>query len=338
MKIALAAGGSGGHLYPCIEIYKELIKGGHEVTLFGSTSKIEEYINNLEKIPYHKYHFIGLKKGLISKIKFLYYFIKSYKKIKKELIKEKFDVALGFGGYPSLAVLFACGKLKIPYFLHEQNALIGRTNKFLLKKCQKIITCFDKTYGLENNEKAIHLGNPRQFKIEKKVHNGFNVLIIMGSQGSSKVNDLLLPILNNNEYNVKLVTGKNDFDRYAMYAPKTVAYIKNMKEELQTTDLIISRAGATTISEISSIGLPSILIPSPYVINNHQVLNAKEYVKEWGIMIEEKNVSVNLLNEFILKIKNDYYYYYHLKKNAENFTKKDALKNIVGLITTYAKK
>ena len=229
------------------------------------------------------------------------------------MIKFKPDIVIGVGGYVTVPVILAAHSLKIPTFIHEQNSIVGKSNMFLSKKVDKIGVSFKSSMEKLPKDKVVFTGNPcsdeainikpadktfYNLKEDKKL-----VLVVMGSLGSSKITDYILSIMDKikyKNYEMVLVTGKNDYDRVKKEnIPLNVyiyPFIDNLTSLMKRVDVMVSRAGASTISEIVALKVPTILIPSPYVANNHQYLNALD-LKEMNaaVLIEEKDLNGDVL-------------------------------------------
>ena len=318
MRYVVSAGGTGGHIYPAISIIKKIkeIDKEAEVLYIGTTTRMESTIVPKEGIPYFGVNMIGLKKDLsIFKAGFL--FLKAIRTCKKKIKEFKPDIVIGVGGYITTPVIKAANSLHIPTVIHEQNSIPGKSNKFLTKKVDKIFVSLPGSFKYFPKEKTILTGNPRSqevynAKVIDKKELGLSkdkklVLIVMGSLGSETINAALLdaiPKFNEVDYEIIIVTGKDHFDEFKdIKANKNVfvkPYLDNMANILGNVDVIVSRAGASTIAEITSLGIPSILVPSPYVANNHQYFNAKELVDNGAsILLEEKDFNANNLLEKI---------------------------------------
>ena len=251
-------------------------------------------------------------------------FLKAISISKNEIKKFKPDVVLGIGGYVTLPVLYAAHSLKIKTFIHEQNSIPGLSNKLLNKKVDAIGVSLPSSLNHFDKKKTTYTGNPRSEevitveKVDKKKYglskNKKLVLFVMGSLGSQTINNMMkeiLPKFDKKDYEVLFVTGKNYYDEYKKMKNipsnvKLAPYLNDMLGVMKSTDLIISRAGASTISEITALGLPSILIPSPYVTHNHQEENAKVLENNGAsIIIKEKELTDTRLLEKIDLILND---------------------------------
>lgn len=318
MKIIVTSGGTGGHIYPAVSLIKYLENNGENVLFVGGKGKLEDEICKKEDI-----NFIGLevgnRNGIFNKIKFISKTFKNIITSIKILNKYKPNVVVGFGNYISLSVCIASKLKKIPIVLHEQNSIMGKANLFLGIFAKKI------GYSIplikENHKrKLVNVGNPRSSECFKNINKRAivdmtknNVLIIMGSLGSSSVNEVLINFVNNNkDSNVyHIVTGKKHYNYFNDHINKRdnikiYPYLEDSISFMKKCDLLVSRSGATTISEIITLGIPSILIPSPYVVNNHQYHNANYLFKNDACeILEEKNLTHESLQKNINKLLED---------------------------------
>lgn len=346
MKIAMVAGGTGGHIYPALTLAEALKQRGHEIVFFGSLDRMEKDV-----IPEQGYKFIGLdvkstQGNITSKIKSLISIEKQYKECLKLL--KGYDMVIGFGNYISVPVILAAKKLGIKTVIHEQNSFVGKANKLLDKKVDLVIGSYDEDKEQFKNKNTLILGNPqsqRAFEVKKDdntlpslglSNDKKTVVIFMGSLGSETINNILLDYFKmlDGSYQVIYAAGKNYYqgdkevlsDTEYLKIKERIDGIKVMK----SSDLLVSRAGATTLSEITSLGIPSILIPSPYVPNNHQYFNAKSLVdKKAALMIEEKDLSASKLSETINSIINDDKTLNELKQNALKLAHNSVVNDIV---------
>ena len=323
MKYILTAGGTGGHIYPALAILEEIKKDKNNKYLYiGTTNRMEADLIPSMGIPYEGLTIYGLSKSdMIRNIKNIKYIKDSYKKALKIMDEFKPDAVIAFGGYVTLPVCLAAHKRGIPMFLHEQNMLPGKTNIFLSKKATAVFTSFDKGNEKLKCKDIIYTGNPvsQRASLCKKYDKtklGFNkekklIIIVMGSLGSSSVNEKILDFLRNyhkEDVEILFITGKNNFkdlDNNLIVPSSThlVPFFDNLPSLMKSADLIISRAGASTIAEIVATKIPSILVPSPYVANNHQYYNALELVnKNVAVMLEEKDLNEKNLVDTINKI------------------------------------
>lgn len=296
MRAIICAGGTGGHIYPALAILNKIkeMEPNSEFLYIGTTDRMEATIIPQKNIPFVGIEMKGLdRKHIFKNIKILQGFYQAIQIAKTEIKKFDPDVVLGIGGYITAPVIYAAAKLGYKTFIHEQNSIPGLSNRFLSHYATKIGVSLPGSISYFPKKKTIYTGNPRSEEViktkpvdKKEYHLSPNkklVVIVMGSLGSTSMSEKimdLIPAFQNCSYEVLLVTGKNYYERYQnIKVPKNVKivpYLENMLGVLQVTDLIVSRAGASTVAEITALGLPSILVPSPYVTHNHQYKNAKE--------------------------------------------------------------
>ena len=326
MRVVISAGGTGGHIYPALAIINKIKENepDSEFVYIGTHNRMEKDIIPKHNIPFESIEIYGFnRKNLLKNFKTLNCYFKALKKCKKIIKDFKPDVVIGVGGYVTVPVIYSAKKLGIKTFIHEQNSIPGKANIYLSKYVDMIGVSFKSSIKHFPEYKTIFTGNPcgeNALKIKEadKKTFGLNnnkklILVVMGSLGSSRVNELLVKTMssfNNKNYEILFVTGKDDYDRmkkekFPMNV-KTVPYIENMASIMKKTDLIVSRAGASTLSEIISLKIPSILIPSPYVPNNHQFKNAKDLInKKAALLIEEKDLKGDILVRTIDSVIND---------------------------------
>lgn len=320
MKFILTAGGTGGHIYPALSVLDEIKKDKkNEYLYIGTKDRMENDLIPGMGIPYEGIKIYGLSKtNMVKNVKNVGYVTSSYKKCLKIMDEFKPDAVIAFGGYVTLPVCLAAKKKGIKVFLHEQNMLPGKTNIFLSKKVDEVFISFKDGKDKLKCKKIIYTGNPvsqRAIECKKydKTNLGFDkkkklIIIVMGSLGSTSVNEKLLDFLRTYERDdseILFITGKKSYSTLNnnLIVPKStkiVPFFDNLPSLMKSADLIISRAGASTIAEIMATKTPSILIPSPYVANNHQYYNAMDLVnKGISILIEEKDLDKKSLIEAI---------------------------------------
>ena len=358
MRIIIASGGTGGHIYPAITLAQALQKAGHKITFVGSTGRMEKDV-----IPAAGFDYIGLDMkipggSLINKANSFVSIVKAYYKC-REIVKD-YDLAIGFGNYISVPLVMAARNRGLKTVIHEQNSFAGKANKYLDQKVDLVIGSYEenkKTFknfgeafknGQITSTFSIILGNPQSskaFNIKKDPEVLLNlgldpdkktVVIFMGSLGSQTVNKVVIEYLNSlkGDYQVIYASGKQNYAK-ARAAVKKKDYIC-VKEAVDgvkvmaNSSLLVSRAGATTLSEICAMGMPSILIPSPYVPNNHQFYNAMALIdKNAALLLEEKDLSPASLKAIIEKSINDEELLKSLHENAIKLSNPKVLDEIV---------
>jgi UDP-N-acetylglucosamine--N-acetylmuramyl-(pentapeptide) pyrophosphoryl-undecaprenol N-acetylglucosamine transferase len=321
-RIILSGGGTGGHIYPAIAIANEL-KSRHPNAVFlfvGAIDKME-----MEKVPEAGYDIEGLwisgiqRKVTLKNLSFPFKLIVSLLRSRKILKVFKPDVVIGTGGFASGPLLQMATLKKIPSLIQEQNSYPGITNKLLGEKVNKICVAYD---GLERffpKDKIVKTGNPiRQDLLEienksikakdlfKLKHGKYTLLVLGGSLGARRINQLIESELEFFQtQNVQLIwqCGKLYYSEYKFYDNQddvqVHAFINNMDMAYAASDIIISRAGAGSVSELCVVGTPVIFIPSPNVAEDHQTKNAMALVeKDAALMIKESDLEVDFENLF----------------------------------------
>lgn len=346
MRVIISAGGTGGHIYPALAILNKIKQKDKnaKILYIGTDNRMEKDI-----VPKTGYDFVGIKidgfyrKLSLKNFRSVYLFLSGVSKCKKIMKEFKPDIVIGVGGYVCAPVVYAAHKLGIKCCIHEQNSIFGITNKFASSFVDKVFISFKSTEGsIKDKNKVIYTGNPCSenainSKVIDKKEYGLNptkklVLIVMGSLGSKTINDKMkdmLTLFNNKEYEVVYVTGKNYYDEFKKMKYtgniKILPYINQMPSLLKKTDVLVSRAGASTLSEITALGVPSILIPSPYVTENHQYKNALDLVNNnAAVMLEEKDLKGDILLRKVEKILYDKLYLNKLKTNLKSYKVSDA--------------
>ncbi|SHM81434.1 undecaprenyldiphospho-muramoylpentapeptide beta-N-acetylglucosaminyltransferase [Polaribacter sp. KT 15] len=351
INILISGGGTGGHIYPAIAIANELkLRYPDANFLFvGAKDKME-----MEKVPQAGYDIKGLwisgvqRKLTSDNLSFPFKLMSSLWNASKIIKKFKPDVAIGTGGFASGPTLIMAGKKGIPTLIQEQNSYPGITNKLLSKKAEKICVAYDNLERFFPLNKIVKTGNPvRQdllsihtkreegqtfFKLDKSKK---TVFVLGGSLGARKINELIASNLDFFEkQDVQLIwqCGKLYFEEYKKYNPKENVqvhqFINKMDFGYAAADVIISRAGASSVSELCIVGKPVIFIPSPNVAEDHQTKNAKSIVdKQAALMIKESNLDTfSVVFESLMK---DTSKQETLSKNIKELALPSATKNIV---------
>lgn len=319
MKILVSAGGTGGHIYPALAIIEKFKEhdANTEVIYVGTTNRMEKDIIPAQNIKYVPIEIYGLTKNIFRDFKDIFLIIKDERKLKKLMLDFKPDVVLGIGGYVTYPVIKTAHKLGIKIFIHEQNAIPGKVNRLTSKYADLIGVSFKESLKYFKKKNAFYSGNPtgeRALTIVpiSKESLGFDphkklIVIVAGSLGSMTLNKIFkgfLEGISSKPYQVLYITGKNyyqDFESIKFSSNiKIIPYFNNLPGILKNTDLLITRAGASTIAEVIALNLPSIFIPSPYVANNHQYYNALELKNNnCAEMIEEHDLTISKLSYLI---------------------------------------
>ena len=326
MRVIISAGGTGGHIYPALAIIKKIKEKepDSEFLYIGTHNRMEKDIVPEKGIPYEAIEMYGFnKKNLFKNFKTVKCLLQSFKKCKKIIKNFNPDIVIGVGGYVTVPVIVSAKKLGYKTFLHEQNSLPGKSNKYLAKYSDLIGVSFESSIKAFPEGKAVLTGNPcsedalNVLPVDKRELglslNKKLVLIVMGSLGAGRVSDYLkseLKRFKDKDYEVLFISGKSSYDRVkAEKYPdnvKILPFYEGLTRVMKKTDLMVSRAGASTLSEIVALEVPSILIPSPFVANNHQYYNALDLVQKGGAeMIEESSLKDGVLVEAVDKLLKD---------------------------------
>ena len=339
MRVVISAGGTGGHIYPALAIINKIKERepNSEFLYIGTHNRMEKDIVPKHNIPFKTVEIYGFnRKNIFKNFKTIKCLLTAKSECKKMIKQFNPDIVIGVGGYVTVPVILAAHSLKIKTFIHEQNSVAGKANLWLSKIVDLIGVSFKSSIKEFPKNKIIFTGNPcMEDAIKKEAMDkkelGLDrdkklVLFVMGSLGSSKVNKFLVKTMNlfsNKNYEILYVTGKNDYEEIIKNKfsnnVKIVPYIENMTRIMKNTDLIVTRSGASTLSEIIALNIPSILIPSPYVPNNHQYINAMDLVNEnAAILIEEKDLDSNKLVDEIDNLFSDKKRLSEMKNNLNN--------------------
>lgn len=334
MRYLVTGGGTGGHIYPALAIAMEIKKQDKdaEILYVGTEKGLESKLVPKEGLDFKTIRVEGMPRSL-NKESFiatreLIHGLFDSRKILKEY---KPDVVIGTGGYVCGPVVFVASRMKIPTVIHEQNAFPGITNKILSRFVDKILITFEEARPYFKNRDNIYLtGNPIRntlFEVNKEeAYSNFKLnkdnpilLSFGGSGGQKKLNDAMFYFIKNNldsDNQIIHVTGQRFYDEFIkemedenIVLPENIRvlpYLYDMPELLNITDLIITSAGAITLAEISSLGLPSILIPKGYTAENHQEYNARAFAENGAsIVILDKDLDGKILEDNIFDIINN---------------------------------
>ena len=362
-RIIFSGGGTGGHIYPAMALYRRMKEKNPEleVLYIGTKRGLESSIVPKAGLNFASIEIEGIKRSLsLENLLVGYKMLAATHKAKKIIREFNPDVVVGTGGYVCGPVILAASRLGIPTLIHEQNSIAGITNKFLARFVDKIAICFDdvrKDFKKYTNKIQL-TGNPRgqeacQIKSDPMIlsrefdldNSKRTLLIFGGSRGAPAINQAALEGIDHwlkSNYQVIIVTGR---DHYSSLDQKkleeinssanvrVLAYIDNMPELFPVIDLVVCRAGATTLTELTALSLPSILIPSPYVTANHQESNAQSLVKESAAeMILEKDLNHERLEEMVDRLMHDGISLDTMSKNAGRLGIRDASDRIIKLL------
>ena len=311
-KILIMAGGTGGHIFPALAIAKELKERGVAVEWLGGKNKMESRL-----VPRHGYKFHGVSssglrgKNLLVILKAFFLLGCGFFQTVIIFINYRPNIVIGMGGYASGIGGLISKLFFVPLFIHEQNSVPGTTNRLLSRLASKCFQAFENTFP--ESAGAITTGNPILFNPipKNRPKSVKNLLVLGGSLGAKKINQTIPQI--KTYVNIWHQTGENHLEEVRVlykksqhYGAKIEPFIENMAEAYAWADLVISRAGAMTISELIASNSLAILIPFPYAIDDHQKINAEILSKnEAGILLEEENLNPEAIDREIEALSKD---------------------------------
>ncbi|MFL2608488.1 MAG: undecaprenyldiphospho-muramoylpentapeptide beta-N-acetylglucosaminyltransferase [Cryomorphaceae bacterium] len=359
-KFIISGGGSGGHIYPALSIADSLKNKfiNSELLFVGSKNRMEMKI-----IPDRGYKIRGLnisgfnRKVSISNLLLPFELIISLFQSLIILIKFRPNLVIGTGGFASGPILFVSSLIKIPTFIQEQNSYPGITNKILGKYSKKIFVAYAGMDKFFDSKKIIYSGNPvresiRLFKTVKnqQVYKKLNlksnkkiILVLGGSQGADKLNKSITDSIDffiKNDLQVILQTGTRYYETYKKFKNKNliiVPFVDKIEELYSITDLIVSRSGASIISELCIVGKPVIFVPSPNVVDDHQTKNARSIYDNGACEFINEDELDFKLTPIINKLIVSDIYRINLSEKIKAISKKNAVKIILSEIESFLK-
>lgn len=354
LKFIISGGGTGGHIYPALAIANELKArfSDAEILFVGAKNKME-----MQKVPQAGYEIEGLwisgiqRKLTLNNLLFPFKLISSLWKSGKIIKRFCPDIVIGTGGFASGAVVKVAAGKGIPTLIQEQNSFPGITNKLLGKQAQKVCVAYE---GLERffpADKIINTGNPvRQDLIDVSLKRSEaaqyfgwmqdkqTLLVLGGSLGARKINQLVENQLENFEkQNIRVIwqCGKFYYEEYQKYESENIqvkAFVDRMDYAYALADIVISRAGASSVSELALVGKPVIFIPSPNVAEDHQTKNAKAIAdKNGAILMKESELDIRFEDVFSEVVSNEELQK-ELSQNIKELAKPNATKDIADQI------
>ncbi|MGA9174987.1 MAG: undecaprenyldiphospho-muramoylpentapeptide beta-N-acetylglucosaminyltransferase [Thermoactinomyces sp.] len=331
-RILLSGGGTGGHIYPALAIARAVKKRYPEVEIayIGTEKGLESRIVPKEgNIRFYTVEIQGFKRSISwDNVNTIRKFLRAVRKSKQYIQEFNPDVVVGTGGYVSGPAVYAAHQLGIPTLIHEQNVVLGLTTKFLSRFVDVVAISLEESQKyLSRAHRIVFTGNPRATEVVQanaaagRKSLGITdphrpiILIFGGSRGAKAINEAVLQMVpyvkEMPQAHFVYVTGEVHYEQIRSQIPEmenldVKPFIYNMPDVLAATYLVVGRAGASTIAELTALGLPSILIPSPYVTNNHQEANAR-WLEEQGaskMLLESECTGENLWSEIKRLVEN----------------------------------
>lgn len=319
-KVLIIAGGTGGHVMPALSVAEYLKIQGIAVHWIGTQSGIESQLVTAAQIPLSYIDIQGLRGHTLRRwLMAPYQITKAIIQSCKIMLAQKPDVVLSMGGYVSGPGAIAAWSLRIPFILHEQNAVEGWTNRLLSHFAKRIMVAFPQTFQ-DKQKKVMYTGNPVRAdilnvlppsaRLQDRPPSSFRVLVLGGSLGAFVLNETVPKTLalfpQNKRPEIWHQTGKHHLAKtqalYDQCGVKGIVtdFISQMSKAYEWADVIICRSGALTVAEIAAVGVPSILIPFPYAIGDHQTVNARFLSDEnAAILLPQSELNAQCLHDLL---------------------------------------
>lgn len=341
IKVVVMAGGTGGHVFPALSVAEKLMQRGASISWLGTAKGIEAELVPAAGIKLHCLTIEGVRgRGLAAKLKAPWLLVKAVLQARKILQQEQADIVLGLGGFASGPGGVAAWLMRKPLLIHEQNAVAGTTNRWLSKIANAVLVAFPNS--LKN---AVHVGNPVRDSIgavksiEAKQNDPMNLLVLGGSLGALALNELLpsaLAELSETERpQIMHQTGKRHLAvTQSVYKEnnvdaQVVEFIADMAAAYEWADVIVCRAGALTVSELTLAGRAALLVPFPFAIDDHQTKNAQWLAdNNAGVLIQQKDLSKENIVSFITDFGRDRNKLVEMSNNAKALAMPNAASDV----------
>ena len=308
--VVLAAGGTGGHVFPAQALAEELLRRGHALALVTDHRGVE-YGDALGRIETFRISAAGFGKGLIGKLRGIVALGAGFLQARRVLSRLRPGAVVGFGGYPTLPTMIAACRAGLPTLIHEQNAILGRANAFLAPRVSRIATSFASVAGIgaRDRNKSVHTGNPVRATIAElrdrayadPTEHELAILVLGGSQGARVLSDVVpaalaaLPDAARRRLRVVQQCRKEDIERVRLaywghnIRAELATFFDDVPDRLQAAHLVICRAGASTVAELVEAGRPAVLVPYRFATDDHQRANASAVAEAGGgwMMVED---------------------------------------------------
>ncbi|GAB3092963.1 undecaprenyldiphospho-muramoylpentapeptide beta-N-acetylglucosaminyltransferase [Aestuariicella hydrocarbonica] len=346
LNIVIMAGGTGGHVFPALAVAEELRQRGVKLSWLGTARGIEAELVPAAGIPLHCLTIEGVRgKGLLTKLKAPFLLVSAVWEARSILKREQADAVLGLGGFASGPGGVAAWLLGKPVLIHEQNAVAGTTNRWLARLAQCVMEAFPGS--LPN---AVHVGNPVRKAIaevaplhlsalSQEAQPPLKVLVLGGSLGALALNEMIPAavalLADELRPEIKHQTGKKNLEfteqqyQQANVTAEVLSFIDDMAAVYEWADVVICRAGALTVSELTLAGRGALLVPYPYAIDDHQTHNAQWLENNGaGLVRQQKDLSPQIIADFIRNVSVDREQLMAMSKNARALAMPDAAKQV----------
>lgn len=332
MRVVLSGGGTAGHINPALALAEELQARGHEVYFAGTPQGVESQLVPAANIPFTAFEATGFNRNHpLSIVKALYLLQKSTRAAKRWYRSLQPDVMVGFGGYVSLAVGNAALALGIPVVIHEQNSVMGLANRDLARRATSVCLTYDHAAkAIADKSKVVLTGNPVRSSVLSATRasgraawsipdDGLMLLVTGGSLGARHLNQALVSmkdeLLARENLYVVQITGPKELETVTEALSLTpdeakrwqvVGYTDQMGQAMAACDIIVSRAGASSLAEISARAIPALLVPFPFATEDHQTTNAQAAVASGAaFMVADSDVETEEFRELLRKLLDD---------------------------------
>ena len=355
--LIIAAGGTGGHMFPAQALAEVMLRRGWRVKL-STDARGARYVGGfphsveIEEVSSATF----ARGGVVNKLLVPFHVLGGVFGATLRMMRQKPDVVVGFGGYPTIPALAAAWVLRRPRMIHEQNGVLGRVNQIFSKKVD-VVACGTWPTTLPDGVEGVHVGNPVRAAVLERAGAGYippgdypmSILVIGGSQGARALSDLVPPaiaelpteILRNIRvsHQARDEDGERVTNFYAEHGidADVQPFFRDVPRRMSEAQLVISRAGASSVADISVIGRPAILIPYPHAASDHQTANARG-LSEAGaaVVIQEAELSVEMLSEQIAGILNNPQQALQMTQVALSVAMPDAPTTLADMVETLA--
>lgn len=326
LKIIIACGGTGGHLFPGIAVAQELESRGHQVLLLISEKEVdarasEKYAN----LRFETVRAIAKPPTLSPKmLSFLWRLRKTIKQCGAIIEREGADVVLGMGGFTSFPPVLAASKKGLRTYVHDSNAIPGRSNLMTAKRCTAVLVGLQEAASHFPDSKVIRTGTPVREELEALPAReeacerfGLNpekktLLVMGGSQGAQHLNEVVAEGTSASGWQVLHLAGQADFERVNQEVGdrigyKVLAFCSEMASAYAASDFCVARSGASSLTELSHVGLPALLVPYPFAADDHQTANALVFEKAGAAVLRQQNeLSAKVIREMLTELNEDH--------------------------------
>ncbi len=319
LKVIIACGGTGGHLFPGIAVAQELKSRGHEVLLLISEKKVDaqaskkyselrfETVNAIAKPPTFS----------IKMLSFLWKLRKTIKRCGQIIEREAADVVLGMGGFTSFPPVFAGSKKGLRTYVHDSNAVPGRSNRMTAKRATAVLVGLEEAEDFLPGSTVIQTGTPVREELENLpsreeacrvfgLDSSKKTLLVMGgSQGAQHLNEVVAKGAEGTSWQVLHLSGQGDYERLRKQVGeregyKVLAFCEQMGAAYAAADFCVARSGASSLTELSHVGLPALLVPFPYAADDHQTANAVVYERaSAAVLIQQDRIDSGTIQEML---------------------------------------